>query len=147
VILADIPTNYGPIDQRIREDGTITLPLDVKVTAAGKRAGDLEAEIQREYVPRFFRRITVSVKPEDRFIYVGGFVRMPNRYLYVGEMTVLKAIKVAGDFTDYANKGKIELTRANQTRIMVNGKKALKEPKYDLPVYPGDSIYVHQRFI
>jgi polysaccharide export outer membrane protein len=147
VILSDILTNYGPIDQRIREDGTITLPLGVEVKAAGKKAGDLAAEIQREYVPKFFVRCTVSVKPEERVIYVGGQVRLPNRYVYAGEMTVLRAIKVAGDFTDYAKKTQVKVTRANGAKTeIVNCKKALKNSKYDVPIFPGDTIDVPQRF-
>lgn len=147
VILTDIPTNYGAIDQQIREDGNITLPLGVVVNAAGKKAGDLAVEIRGEYVPKYFVRCTVSVKPQERVFYVGGHVRLPNRYVYVGEMTVLRAIKVAGDFTDYAKKTNVEVTRAGGGKpLKVNCKKALKDAKYDIPVYPGDQIYVHQRF-
>jgi len=147
VILTDIPTNYGAIDQQIREDGNITLPLGVVVKAAGKKAGGLAVEIRNEYVPKYFVRCTVSVKPQERVFYVGGHVRLPNRYVYVGEMTVLRAIKVAGDFTDYAKKTNVEVTRAGGGKpLKVNCKKALKESKYDIPIYPGDQIYVHQRF-
>jgi polysaccharide export outer membrane protein len=147
VIFTDIPVGYGPIDQRIREDGTITLPLGVEVKAAGKKAGDLAVEIHDLYVPKYYVRCTISVKPEERVFYVGGQVRLPNRYVYAGEMTLLRAIKVAGDFTDYAKKTNVEVTRAGGGKPkIVNCKKALKDAKYDLPIYPGDQIYVHQRF-
>jgi hypothetical protein len=45
VIVTDIPVNYGALEQQIREDGTITLPLIKDVKAAGKKAdpcGDIE---------------------------------------------------------------------------------------------------------
>jgi polysaccharide export outer membrane protein len=147
VTFSDIPTAYPPMERRISEDGTITLPLGVSVVAAGKKAGELESIIQNEYVPRYFVRLTVNAKPEERVIYVGGHVRAPGRYVYAGEMTVLKAVKVAGDFTDYANKRKVVLIRTNKTRIVIDCIKAQKYPKFDLPVYPGDEIHVPQRYI
>lgn len=148
VILSDTPVAYPPIDQPIREDGTITLPLGIEVKAAGKKAGDLATEIRELYVPRYYLRMTVSVKPEERVIYVGGQVRLPNRYVYAGEMTLLRAIKVAGDFTDYAKKTRVKIIRARGGKPeIVNAKKAIKDPKkYDVPIYPGDTIDVPQRF-
>ncbi len=87
--------------------------------AAGKRAGDLETEIVALYVPKYYLHLTVSVKPEGRFVYVGGQVRKPDRYPHEGNMTVLKAIKMAGDFTDYANKRKVPLTRADKEKTKI----------------------------
>jgi len=148
VIITDIPVNYGPLEQTIREDGTITLPLSIQVKAAGKKAGDLATEIHDLYVPKYYLRATVTVKPEERVFYVGGQVRQPNRYVYAGEMTLLRAIKVAGDFTDYAKKTKVMVTRAKGGKpLIVNCKKAINNPKYDVPIYPGDRIEVPQRVI
>jgi protein involved in polysaccharide export with SLBB domain len=79
--------------------------------------------------------------------FVGGQVRKPDRYLHNGDLTLLGAIKVAGDFTDYAKKTAVEVTRADGTRIIVDCKKAQKNPKFDIPVYPGDRIYVHPRWL
>lgn len=134
-------------DARIREDGTISLPFDITVTAVGKRAADLETEIKNIYVPKYFVRLTVTVRAADQFIYVGGYVKAANRYVYAGDMTVLKAIRVAGDFTEYGNRKNVLLRRADGTQHTINCDKALKNPKLDLPVFPGDSIHVFQRHI
>lgn len=145
ITFSDLPEVYPPMAQRVREDGTITLPLGVTVTAAGKKAGELQDAIRVLYVPKYFHRLTVSVKLEERVIYVGGQVRRPDRYVYAGEMTVLGAIKVAGDFTEFSKKTEVVVTRADNTRIVVDCKKALKDAKYDLPIFPGDRIHVPQR--
>lgn len=142
---ADAPNPPQAMEQRVREDGKITLAYDNEVVAAGKQAGDLEKEIRALFVPKYFVRLTVSVKPEGRFIYVGGQVRKPDRFPYEGNMTVLKAIKIAGDFTDYANKRKVTLTRADKTKITIDCIKAQKNAKLDLRVFPGDEINVIQR--
>lgn len=145
VSLSDVLTPYPTVAQRVREDGTISLPLNVSVVAAGKKAGELEAEIHAAFVPKYFNRVTVNVRVEERVLYVGGQVRRPDRYVYVGEMTLLGVIKMAGDFTEYAKKTQVQVTRKDGTRFVINCKKALKDQKYDIPVYPGDNIYVPTR--
>ncbi len=146
ITVAD-PANIPAIEQKIREDGKIKLLFDNSdFDAAGKTVSELEKDIRDHYVPKFFQRLSIQIKVEQRIIYVGGQVRKPDRYEYLSTMTVLQAIKAAGDFTDYAKKTVVEVTRANGTKIIVNCKKAQKNPRLDIPIYPGDSIYVPVRF-
>jgi protein involved in polysaccharide export with SLBB domain len=131
---------------QIGEDGSLTLPFNVRVQAVGKTPRALEQEIRGKYVPDIYRFLTVTVTTEQRAYYVGGEVKVPNRQQYLGEMTVLRAIQTAGDFTDFANRKKIELIRENGQRFEINWHKAIKDPKkYDLPVFPNDQIIVHKR--
>jgi protein involved in polysaccharide export with SLBB domain len=129
-------------EERVQEDGTITLPLIGAVRAAGKTPGDLQKEIHDLYVPKFYVRLTVTVKSQELIYYVGGEVKSPGRQQYLGETTVTKAIQSAGDFTDFAKKTRVMLTRADGKTITVNCVKALKDPKLDLPVFPNDKITV-----
>jgi polysaccharide export outer membrane protein len=144
IIIGDIPQPYNHV-QQVRADGTISLPLDVVVTAAGKRKNDLQEEIRKAYVPKFFLRCTVTVETEDRFFFVNGQVRASNRYPYTGEMTALRAISVAGGFNEFAKKNRVLVTRPNGKRITVDCKKAERDPKYDVPIYPGDTIFVDRK--
>ncbi|MGH7976650.1 MAG: polysaccharide biosynthesis/export family protein [Limisphaerales bacterium] len=132
-------------NQIITDDGTITLPYIGTVKAAGKTPGELQNEIQDLYVPKYFVRLTISVTSQDRVYYVGGEVKLPGRQLYVGTTTVTQAIQSAGDFTDFANRSKVLLIRANGQRIKVNCNKALEDPSKNPPVYPGDQIHVPRR--
>ncbi len=134
-----------PIIQTIREDGSVSLPLNITMKAAGKTRAELAKEIEATYVPKYYRRLTVFVRTEDRFYFVGGEVKAPSRQLYISEMTVLKAIQSAGDFTDFADKKRVQLMRANGHREVVNCLKAIGDPKMDPPVYPGDRIVVKRR--
>jgi len=147
ITFSDIPEVYPIMVQRVREDGSITLPLGVRVEAANKKATELQDAIVNAYVPKYFKRLTVAVRLEERVFYVGGQVRAPNRYVFLGEMTVLGAIKVAGDFTEFAKRTAVKVTRADGTEIKVDCKKALKNSKYDLPVFPGDKIDVPRRVL
>ncbi len=136
-----------PIDSHeelIKEDGNITLPLIGPVKAVGKTAGELQTEIHDLYVPTYYVRLNVTVKPGDLVYYVRGEVKNPGRQLYVGETTVTKAITSAGDFTDFASH-KVSLIRANGQSVNVNVDKALEGKADDPQVYPGDQIDVHRR--
>jgi len=139
------PTLIPNHTERIGEDGKITLQNIGSVTAAGKTSAKLQEEIFALYVPKYYKDLTVTVHGEIRFFYVSGEVRAPNKEEYPGGMTVVNAISVAGGFTDFAKRTKVQLTHAGKTRI-INVDKAIKDPRYDLPVYPGDSIFVPRRF-
>jgi polysaccharide export outer membrane protein len=134
-----------PHEERIKDDGTLTLPLIGAVEAAGKKPGELQKEIHDRYVPDYYKRLTVVVTGEQRVYSVGGQVKLPGRQSYIGATTVTKAIQSAGDFTDFAAKRRVKLTRADGTTITVDCKKAASDPSIDLPVFPGDKIDVPMR--
>jgi len=147
VTFSDIPNPPQPMEVRIPEDGRITLPYNMNVYAIGKTVSQLQDEIRSLYVPKLFVRLTVNIRTEERFYFVGGEVRNPNRQQYLGDMTVLRAIDTVGGFTDFAKRSRIELRRANGEVHMINWDKARKNPKLDLKVYPNDQIFVHRRTV
>jgi polysaccharide biosynthesis/export protein VpsN len=135
-----------PHSEQIREDGYITPPLlGTNILAAGKTIGRLQTELQERYVPAFFSTVTITVRSEERYFSVGGQVNRPGQILYRSDMTVLKAIQSAGDFTDFANRRRVLLTRKDGTLMEVDCRRALRDTRYDPPVYPGDIIHVQQR--
>jgi polysaccharide biosynthesis/export protein VpsN len=133
-------------EERIKIDGRITLPMVGSIQAAGKSRGELEEEIHKLYVPRFYQRLTVVLRNEGRFFYVKGQVNNPNQFAYYKEMTLLKAIAAAGDFTDFAKKTRVQVTRADGRKLTVNCIKALDDHKLDIPIYPDDTIEVPRRY-
>jgi len=141
---SDIPAAEH-FEEKISENGKIVLLYSESFDAAGKTRRQLENEIKARYVPKYYRRLTVTITPQFQFYFVGGDVKMPNRYQYLGKMTVLKAIQTAGDFTDFANKRKVVVTRAGGQRLVVNCAKALQDATLDVEIYPGDRIYVHRK--
>jgi protein involved in polysaccharide export with SLBB domain len=133
----------SPYEDSIKEDGTITMPLIGKVTAVGETPGELQNEIWTNYVPKYYVRITVTVKspPNDRVYYVGGQVNHPGVQAYLGLTTVSKAVQAAGDFNDFASHT-VTLTSAAGERSQVNVDKVRAGKEVDPPVYPGDQINV-----
>ncbi len=145
VALDGLPEVIPPHEESIKEDGTINLDLIGHVKAAGYTAGELQNIIHDLYVPKYFTHVTVTVKTGDRVFYVRGEVKNPGRQIYVGQITVSKAITSAGDFSDFANRSKIWLIRANGQRFKLNGNDIGDGSAPDPQVYPGDQIEVVRR--
>lgn len=143
----DMPTPFLPREERIKEDGTITLLEGKTFTAAGKTRGQLEREIHSTYVPQFYRKMTVSVQQKDQtqFYYVNGEVKQPARQIYISRIRLLQAIASAGDFTDFARKRAVLLTRADGRKIVINCLKARQHSDLNLEILPGDIIFVPRR--
>jgi polysaccharide export outer membrane protein len=76
-----------------------------------------------------------------RYFYVGGEVRSSGRFNWTDDMTLLKAINTAGAFTDYANRRRVEITRGKE-KITMDGEELRRDPSQDIPIRPGDSIWV-----
>lgn len=145
ISLLDVPQDYAISERQfvVRSDGTINLPNLNAVPAVGKRFGAFEREVQTNYISGgFFKRVTVVVKPSERYYSVGGEVKAPGRQQYLGQTTVLRAIVSCGDFTEFANRRRVEITRAGGIREIMDCKAAIKNPKLDRPICPGDHINI-----
>ena len=139
-------TPIPPHEERIKEDGTVTLSLIGSVKAVGKTPGQLQKDIRDLYVPAYFGpSLNITVKAQERYFYVGGEVKANGRYPWVEGMTAVKAIQNAGGLTDYANHKKVRITRQSGKQLTVNYDKALENPALDIPVYPDDSINVPKK--
>jgi polysaccharide export outer membrane protein len=138
----DINPPISPITDQVKEDGTITLIYNEKFEAAGKTVGELQTIVHDRYVPAYVKYMTVNIVPANRSYTVSGEVKGPNLFPYPGHMTVLRAIATAGGFTDFANRKKVQVTRADNRQFIVNCVKALDDPDLDVEIFPGDRINV-----
>ena len=146
ITFSGLPDALDPQEKPIKEDGTITLPDIGRIKAAGKTIGELEDAIHELYVPKIYTHLNVTVKTSnDRVYFVRGEVKAPGRMIYTGPITVSKAITSAGDFTDFSNRGKVWLTRANGERFKLDLDHILAGEDPDPPVFPGDQIEVARR--
>lgn len=148
IVFSDLPTPQPPFEGQVKGDGSITLFLNQTFAVIGKTRGQLEKEIRAAYVPKYFKYMTVTIKAKEatQFYYVGGEVRSPGRQVYIGKMTVTKAIQSCGDFTDFAKKSKVQVTRSGNKRTeLIDCGKAIRDPKFDVEIYPGDKIHVPRK--
>jgi protein involved in polysaccharide export with SLBB domain len=145
VNFTDTPAPIAPMERRVEDDGTVKLYYNEQFNAAGMTTSQLEKEVHDRYVPKYFTRLTVSITPAaNRFYVVGGEVRQGGQKPYVGRITVTQAIEGAGGFTDFAKKTDVQLIHPNHQIEHINCKKAIKDPRFDRPVYPNDQIHVRR---
>ena len=91
--------------EEVNEFGTITLPFIKEVKADGLTPGVLAKKIERTYIDGgYFNKLSVSVILGPRDLYVRGEVRAPGRVPWTPGLTVVKAVSLAGGFSDYADK-------------------------------------------
>lgn len=147
VTFSDVSVVIPPMELSVTDDGTITLLYNQTFKVTGKTTAQLAREIRQRYVPAYFVNLTVTVGHlnQTRFYYVGGEVKAPGRQIWLGPITVTRAIQSAGDFTDFANKRNVILVRADGRSQKVNALKALEDPRLDPSVYPGDKITVKRK--
>jgi polysaccharide export outer membrane protein len=127
--------------ERVKPDGTITLPLLGPINVEGKTPPAAQVAINQAYRKYYFRD-TIRIG-EQRYFYITGEVRGPGRYPYGGELTVSQAIVAAGDFTDKANGKNVKLIRANGREKMTLNLIRVEAP--DPPIHPGDQIIVPRK--
>ena len=97
----------------VRPDGKISMPLIGEVMASGRTANQLASQIAgrlKEYKEN--PTVTVSVKEVNSYyVYVLGEITKPGKYQLKSHSTVLHAVAIAGGFTIYAAKNKMQVIR------------------------------------
>lgn len=90
----------------------------------------------------------VTIGEKDVF-YIRGEVARPGSYFMERDMTLMKAISVAGGFSQFANRKAIELLRARdaggQEKLVVNLKAIEDGKREDIALQPNDVIIVPRR--
>lgn len=136
-------------DVTVRPDGAITLPLIGEIQAAGKRPGDVRAEVQSA-AERYFADANVTVvvrQVNSRKVYITGQVATPGAYPLTGPRTVMQLIALAGGVTEYADTEGISVMRQEQGRtrsLRFNYKDVAKGKKLEqnILLQPGDTVVV-----
>jgi polysaccharide biosynthesis/export protein len=100
----------------IRPDGLISMPIIGDVQAAGLTADALAqriAERLKQYISN--PSVSVSVKTLNSYsVYVLGEVAKPGKFQLKSYVTVLQAISMAGGFTPFASKNKLQVVRVTE---------------------------------
>ena len=138
----------------VRPDGMISMPVIGDVQAAGLTPDQLAEKITKrlkEYKEN--PTVSVSVKEVNSYnVFVLGEVMKPGKYQLKSYTTVLQAISLAGGFTPYASKNKLQVVRHvsngtggwREVRLAMAYDDLLKgrgDPEYFM-VRSGDTIVV-----
>ena len=129
----------------VNEQGQITLPTVGRLQVSGLSVEQVQALVQQR-VGAFASGANVLVKLLSFKLTVLGEVRNPGRYfVYNGQASVLEALAMAGDLTEYGNRQNIKLVRQTPggSEVMLldlTDPALLRSPYYYL--LPNDALYV-----
>lgn len=132
----------------VRPDGRIALPLVGELMGAGKTSRELQVEVTSK-LKRFIDQpaVTVIVKEiHSPKISVLGEVRRPGRFLVPQPVTILDAIAMSGGFTEFADRGDVEILRpgaGGAVEVIAVDVKSLIKDGSTVYLQPQDTIYVH----
>jgi polysaccharide export outer membrane protein len=127
----------------VRPDGKITLPLIGDLQAEGLRPQELEAHVQKQLTSLVRDpRVTVIVHDVNGSkIFVTGMVGHPGAFPLRNKMNVLQALAMAGGLAEFADRGEINVLRADGRRLQVDYDD-LVSGKSKVTLGPGDTVVV-----
>lgn len=126
-------------------EGYLNLPVVEKVKVKGLSVMEIKEKLDEAYKP-YLKFASTSVKMANSRITVMGEVNNPGvHYLYNDQNTILEAISMAGDFTDFGNRKKVKLIRKTEegletVYLNMHRSEFLYSPYYY--IHPYDVIYV-----
>jgi polysaccharide export outer membrane protein len=121
--------------------GNISMPLIGTIRAQGSSPNGLARRIEARLRNGFVREPRVSVEVDAyRPFFVLGEVTTAGQFPYVNDLTVQKAIAIAGGFAPRAYRGNVNLTR------VIDGQPVTAAVPLTQLVQPGDTIMVRERY-
>lgn len=128
-------------DYRVDGAGNISMPLVGSVRVAKLTAPQISKTIEHRLSQKYLRDPSVSVQvAATRPFFVVGEVRSPGAFPYIPGLTVQEAIALSGGYTPRAHQGPVLVTRRSSS-----GSQSIDLPVL-APLYPGDVIYVKERW-
>lgn len=122
----------------VDSSGSVSLPLIGEVRAGGLTLRQFEAGVAARLKQGYLQDPKVSAEVVNfRPIYIMGEVSKPGQYPYVSNMTIQKAVALAGGFSYRANESTAEIVRGGK-RFRADG--ALT------PLMPGDELRILERY-
>jgi polysaccharide export outer membrane protein len=138
-------TVYGDAEltntYRVDDNGAIAFPLVGPVKVRGETTTTAAARLAGSLANGYMRNPDVAVEiAEYRPFFIQGEVKNSGQFPYVYGMSARAAISTAGGFSETADRNRVMVYR-RQGNEMIKGVADL-----DVPIYPGDTIVVSERW-
>jgi hypothetical protein len=133
-----------PVEAALDSEGWLDLPEVGKfylLGMSGSEAGSVLLKACRE------QGLIALGEPSREYDYweVTGEVKQPGRQLYLGRITLARAIKSAGGLTAAANRKRLMVHRSNGATERYVYDQILNRPTDDPEIWPGDAVHVQKR--
>jgi protein involved in polysaccharide export with SLBB domain len=141
------PTSFS-----VAPDGTVDLPYVKRVMVTGLEPQQLSDLVRRKLIEGGIYNdpnVSVSIKEyNSKKVEVIGEVTHPGAIPLVSGMTLLRAITIAGGFTNLARKAEVTVrrhTKKGTEAASISVQSIIDNEIPDPPLQAGDSIYIPQR--
>ena len=122
--------------------GALSMPLIGRIEASGLTMEQVRLEIINRLQPDYLRDPSVTIaRLSLRPVYLLGEVQRPGSYEHSEELSVAKAVALAGGFTYRASKQRISIRRVGN-----DGQESEFRVDMNTPVLGGDLINIPERF-
>lgn len=129
------------LETTLGQTGQITYPYLGTIAAAGMTVQQLERAVTDGLRGDYLVNPSVNVSIVTyRPFYIYGEVKSPGGYPYQPNLTIERAVALAGGFTQRASRTKVKINRN------VDGKESSVEAAISGQVRPGDTILVKDSF-
>jgi protein involved in polysaccharide export with SLBB domain len=136
-------------EQVVAEDGTISLPMVGEIDVRQLTRSELEAALRSRLVKSGIKEPKVAVlirKMVSAKIAVYGEVRKPGTFTYEAGMTVVHAITLASGFVKTAQQDRVMVIHQSGERLEVPVRQIGLGRVPNVPLLPGDVIYVPESY-
>jgi polysaccharide export outer membrane protein len=136
---------------RVNAAGAVSLPLIGRVVIAGMTTQEAEDRIAAQYAEKYLQNPQVSIFVKEfttERVTIEGAVSHPGIFPLAGQMTLLRALAVAGGFGSIADPSKVMLYRVNDQKVrqsFVYDVEKIRAGQADDPMIKGDDLIVVQR--
>jgi protein involved in polysaccharide export with SLBB domain len=125
---------------RVSGNGAIAMPLLGQVAIKGHTIAEAEKEITTLLLEGYLKNPNVTVTiTEYRPFYINGEIKKPGSYPYIKNLTVEKAVALAGGFTERASRSTVSLVSENDKRLV-------QPVGLSDKIKPGDVITIRESF-
>jgi polysaccharide export outer membrane protein len=137
----------------VSPDGTISFPYIGTVVVKGKTLDEVQTEMTKKLGEGYMKYPVLSVtlkESRSKRFFVYGEVTHPGPYAVEENMTVLRAISMAGGFTKFGSSSRVKVLRPRaQGRgyepLKINIKEVMEgNPNSDTVIRPGDIVVVSE---
>lgn len=118
-----------------------------RISSAGKNKDRIVLDLEK-LIKQGDTSLNIAIQDNDsiyiakaKTYYVSGEVKKPDSYKFESDLTVIKAITMAGGFSKIAAKNKVQIIRK-----VNNEKRIFENVNMDEPVFPDDVIVVPESF-
>ena len=122
--------------------GRLAFPLIGGVSLRGLTVEQARALLETRLADGYLKKPSVFIEPiTHREFYILGEVRSPGSYDYQEGMTALRAVEIAGGFSNRANTKFVQVLRPRKDASDLYEKKAI-----EAQIEPGDIILAKEKY-